>query len=53
MMISFQKMTKIWVLVRYILEIVITDQQWKFSQALIECLSCPIDSNAFCIQLAM
>ena len=47
------QMTKIWVLVSYILEIVITDQQWKFTQALIGCLSCPIDSNAFFIQLAM
>ena len=38
----FLQMTKIWVLVINIFKIVFTDQQWKL-----------IDSNAFCIQLAM
>ena len=49
----FLQMTKIWILVINNFKIVFTDQQWKFPLALIGCLSCPIDLNAFCIQLAM
>ena len=44
-------MTKIWVLITNNFKTVFIDQQWKFPLALIGCLSCPIDSNAFCIQL--
>ena len=44
--VCISQMTNIWVLVSYILEIVITDQQWKFPIGLIGCLSCPIDFNA-------
>ena len=47
------QMTKIWVLDSTIWEIGITDQQWKFPNALIGCLSHHIDSNASGIQLAM